>query len=157
MRLAHQKRAIQRKDDRTSSSLLCFSYRRVPAEYYLKKKERKKTLTVLKEQDRPLDRRRPHCGPCILVSCRKDWRSSPKKCALNSQKLCRKLVSVGVSPNLEETVLKKLFKTSSIANEWSWLSSAQPRSWPCPVPRSQTIILQVVYLVSVHHYTFYNN
>ena len=42
-------------------------------------------------------------------------------------------------------VLKKLFETMSIANEWNWQPSAEPRSRPCPVPRSQTIILQVVY------------
>ena len=43
---------------------------------------KKKTFTVLYEQDRPPYRRRPQCGPCNLVSCRKDWPSSPKKMCL---------------------------------------------------------------------------
>ena len=63
------------------------------------------------------------------------------------------IVSVGTFPNPEKTVLKKLFEAISIANEWSWRSSAQRRSRPCPVPRSQTIILQVVYCTGFqsHH------
>ena len=87
----------------------------------------------------------PNAGHATSFPVEKIGLLPRKKCALSSQKLCRKFVSVGVSPSLEKTVLKKLFKAISIAKGWSWQPSAQPRSRPCPVPRSQTIISQVVY------------
>ena len=46
-----------------------------------------------------------------------------------------------------------LVEAISIANGWSWRSSARPRSRPWPIPRSQTIILQVVYFTMVYIYT----
>ena len=69
MRLAHQKRAIQRKDDRTSSSLLRFSYRRVPAEYYLKKRKKEKrrsTMMRLAHQKRAIQRKDDRTSSSLL-------------------------------------------------------------------------------------------
>ena len=83
-----------------------------------------KRWTTAQEQDMPRHRRPPHCGPCTVVSCRKDRPSSPKKWVLNSQKICRQIVRVKTSPNRDEMVLKRLFETMSIANEWNWQPSA---------------------------------
>ena len=41
-----------------------------------------KRRTTAQHQGMPRKRRRPHCGPCTVVSCRKDRPSSLKKIGL---------------------------------------------------------------------------